>query len=57
MNARPNLRRVTVAVLAGVAFAAAPAAFARTAGLSTPMLDFMGALAIRQARDKGLYLG
>ena len=35
----------------------APAAFARAAGLSTPMLDFMGALAIRQARDKGLYQG
>ena len=35
----------------------APAAFARTAGLSTPMLDLMAALAIRQARDKGLYRG
>lgn len=35
----------------------APAVFARTAGLSTPMLDFMAALAIRQARDKGLYAG
>jgi 2-dehydropantoate 2-reductase len=35
----------------------APAAFARAAGLSTPMLDFMAALAIRQARDKGLYAG
>ena len=34
----------------------APAAFARAAGLSTPMLDMMAALAIRQARDKGLYL-
>jgi 2-dehydropantoate 2-reductase len=33
----------------------APAAFARAAGLPTPMLDFMAALAIRQARDKGLY--
>ena len=33
----------------------APAAFARAAGLSTPMLDFIAALAIRQARDKGLY--
>ena len=31
----------------------APAAFARAAGLSTPMLDLMAALAIRQARDKG----
>ena len=35
----------------------APAAFARAAGLSTPMLDFMAGLAIRQARDKGLYHG
>jgi 2-dehydropantoate 2-reductase len=35
----------------------APAAFARVAGLSTPMLDMMAALAIRQARDKGLYTG
>lgn len=35
----------------------APAGFARAAGLSTPMLDLMGALAIRQARDKGLYQG
>jgi len=35
----------------------APAAFARAAGLSTPMLDLMAALAIRQARDKGLYRG
>ena len=33
----------------------APAAFARTAGLATPMLDMLAALAIRQARDKGLY--
>jgi 2-dehydropantoate 2-reductase len=33
----------------------APAAFARAAGLSTPMLDLMAALAVRQARDKGLY--
>jgi len=33
----------------------APAAFARVAGLSTPMLDMLTALAIRQARDKGLY--
>jgi 2-dehydropantoate 2-reductase len=33
----------------------APAAFARAAGLSTPMLDMMAGLAIRQARDKGLY--
>ena len=33
----------------------APAAFARAAGLSTPMLDLMAALAIRKARDKGLY--
>jgi 2-dehydropantoate 2-reductase len=35
----------------------APAAFARAAGLSTPMLDLMAGLAIRQARDKGLYPG
>ena len=35
----------------------APAAFARVAGLSTPMLDLMAALAVRQARDKGLYRG
>ncbi len=35
----------------------APAAFARAAGLSTPMLDFMAALAIQKARDKGLYQG
>jgi 2-dehydropantoate 2-reductase len=33
----------------------APAAFARAAGLATPMLDLMGALAIQKARDKGLY--
>jgi 2-dehydropantoate 2-reductase len=35
----------------------APAAFARAAGLDTPMLDLMAALAIRQARDEGLYQG
>jgi 2-dehydropantoate 2-reductase len=35
----------------------APQAFARVAGLSTPMLDLLAALAIRQARDKGLYQG
>ena len=35
----------------------APAAFARAAGLATPMLDMMAALAIRQAREKGLYSG
>ena len=35
----------------------APAAFARATGLSTPMLDLMAALAIRQAREKGLYQG
>jgi 2-dehydropantoate 2-reductase len=34
----------------------APAAFARAANLSTPMMDLMGALAIARARDKGLYL-
>ncbi len=39
------------------ALVAAPAAFARAAGLETPMLDLMAALAIRQARDKGLYQG
>ena len=33
----------------------APAAFARAAGLSTPMLDLLAGLAIRLARDKGLY--
>ncbi len=33
----------------------APAAFARTAGLATPMLDLIAALAIQKARDKGLY--
>jgi len=33
----------------------APAAFARAAHLSTPMMDLMGALAIQRARDKGLY--
>lgn len=35
----------------------APAAFARAAGLSTPTLDMLGALATRQAREKGLYAG
>jgi 2-dehydropantoate 2-reductase len=33
----------------------APAAFARAAGLSTPTLDLIAALAIQKARDKGLY--
>jgi 2-dehydropantoate 2-reductase len=33
----------------------APAAFARAAELSTPMLDMMAGLAIRRAQDKGLY--
>ncbi len=33
----------------------APAAFARSAGLSTPMLDLVAGLAIQKARDKGLY--
>lgn len=33
----------------------APAAFARAGGVSTPMLDLMGALALQKARDKGLY--
>jgi 2-dehydropantoate 2-reductase len=32
----------------------APAAFARAAGLSTPMLDVVAGLAIQKARDKGL---
>jgi 2-dehydropantoate 2-reductase len=35
----------------------APAAFARGAGLSTPMLDLIAGLAIQKARDKGLYGG
>jgi 2-dehydropantoate 2-reductase len=35
----------------------APAAFARAAGLSTPMLDLIAALAIQKARDKGLWRG
>ena len=39
------------------ALVSAPAAFARAAGLSTPMLDLMAALAIQRARDKGLYRG
>jgi 2-dehydropantoate 2-reductase len=33
----------------------APAAFARAAGLSTPMFDLLAGLAIQKARDKGLY--
>jgi 2-dehydropantoate 2-reductase len=33
----------------------APAAFARAAGLSTPTLDMLAALAIQKARAKGLY--
>jgi 2-dehydropantoate 2-reductase len=33
----------------------APAAFARAAGLSTPMLDLIAGLTIQRARDKGLY--
>jgi 2-dehydropantoate 2-reductase len=33
----------------------APAAFARAAGLPTPMLDLMASLAVQKARDKGLY--
>jgi 2-dehydropantoate 2-reductase len=33
----------------------APAAFARAADLSTPMLDLLAGLAIQKARDKGLY--
>jgi len=34
-----------------------PQAFARAAGLSTPMLDLLAALAVQRARDKGLYQG
>ena len=33
----------------------APAAFARAADLSTPMLDLIAGLAIQRARDNGLY--
>jgi len=33
----------------------APLAFARNAGIATPMLDLMAALATRQARQRGLY--
>ena len=33
----------------------APAAFARAADLSTPLLDLIGGLAVQRARDKGLY--
>ena len=33
----------------------APAAFARAANLSTPLLDMIAGLAIQRARDKGLY--
>jgi 2-dehydropantoate 2-reductase len=39
------------------ALVGAPAAFARAARLSTPMLDLLAGLAVRQARDKGLYPG
>jgi 2-dehydropantoate 2-reductase len=35
----------------------APAAFARAAGLATPTLDMMAALATQKARSKGLYQG
>jgi 2-dehydropantoate 2-reductase len=35
----------------------APAAFARAAGLSTPMLDLLAGLAVQKARDKRLYQG
>lgn len=35
----------------------APGAFAHTAGIPTPMLDLIAALAIQKARDKGLYQG
>jgi 2-dehydropantoate 2-reductase len=43
-------RAMEIDVLVG-----APAAFARAANLSTPMLDLIAGLAIRKARDKGLY--
>jgi len=33
----------------------APAAFARAAGLATPMIDLMAALAVQKARDAGLF--
>ena len=33
----------------------APLAFARTAGIATPMLDMMAGLATSRAREKGLY--
>src|SRR6201994_1061284 len=35
----------------------APAAFARSANLSTPLLDMLAGLAIQKARAKGLYSG
>ena len=35
----------------------APAAFARAANLSTPMLDMLAGLAIQKARGKGLWKG
>ena len=35
----------------------APQAFARAAGLETPSLDVLSAVATRQARDRGLYSG
>jgi 2-dehydropantoate 2-reductase len=35
----------------------APAALGRAAGVATPMLDMLAALATRMARDKGLYQG
>nr|WP_244978472.1 ketopantoate reductase C-terminal domain-containing protein [Bradyrhizobium pachyrhizi] len=35
----------------------APAAFARAAAISTPMLDLVAALAVQKARDKRLYQG
>jgi 2-dehydropantoate 2-reductase len=33
----------------------APLAFARAAALETPTLDTLAAIAIRRARDRGLY--
>ena len=33
----------------------APQAFARNAGVATPMLDLMAGLVIKKARERGLY--
>src|SRR5687768_6217949 len=37
------------------ALVTAPQAFARAAGVATPMLDLLAALAVQKARDAGLY--